>query len=75
LIEGDLFPRVCGSAVDGGDAFLEVHAAFNRAEHLVTRAENALEKLEFFREQFVNPLVRRILAVEKLTTTTSCFCP
>ena len=52
--------------VDGGDALLEVHARFHRAEHFVAGAEDAVEQAELLIEQLVDALVGGVLLVEEV---------
>ncbi len=55
-LELDLLRRAA-LLVDGRDALLEVHAGLDRAQHLVARAEDAVEQPELLVEQLVDALV------------------
>src|SRR5262249_1615509 len=52
--------------VNAGNAPLEIHARFKRAQDLVGRTKDPVEEVEFFRKQFKNAQIRRIFAVEKI---------
>ena len=77
LVEGGLdFLLLAAALVDGGDALLEIHAAFDGAQHFVAGAKDALEKLKLFGQQFERRAwSAAFLRLRKFTTTTSCFCP
>ena len=52
--------------VDLKDAFLEVEAAFDAAQHFITCAEHAGEQIEFLSEQFQHALVGLVAGVEEV---------
>src|SRR6266571_2821080 len=67
MIEGDFdFLVLAAALIDVVDALLEIHAAFNRPQHFVARAEYALEQLEFLGQQLIHALVGGVFAVEEV---------
>ena len=66
-IEGgfDLLGLAAG-VVDLEDAFLEVEAAFNAAQHFVAGAKHAREQVELLGEQFQHALVGLVAGVEEV---------
>ena len=64
-LELDLLRRAA-FLVDGGDAFLEIHARFDGPEHFVAGPEHAAEEPELLVQQFVHPLVGGVALVEEV---------
>jgi hypothetical protein len=63
--------RRAAPVVNLGDALFKVDAAFDLAQHLVRRAEHAVEQVELVLQQLQHALVGRVALVQKLMTTTS----
>src|SRR5262249_30284694 len=64
-LELDLLGRAA-LLVDGGDAFLDIDAGVDRAEHLVAGAEHTVEQAELLVEQLVDPDVGGVRLVEEI---------
>ena len=67
LVEGglDLF-GLAAALVDGRDAFLEIHAGLDGAEHFVAGTKNTFEEFEFLGQKFEDPLVGGVFAIQKI---------
>src|ERR1700687_1765641 len=63
--EADLL-RGSALLINRDDALLEVHARFNRAQHLVAGPEHAVEQAELFVKKLINPYVSSIAPVEEV---------
>jgi hypothetical protein len=66
-VEGGLdLVRVPAGLVDLGDATLDVHAGFERAQDLVAHPEDAVEEPELFAQDLEHPLVRLVAPIEEV---------